>query len=201
MGRAHQRVKDDGASAYSIVRMPGFKMDLHKKQQNIIFGELTASRQKLAEENQLLRDELAEAKMIIRLLKMRLDESREAKALKASATAINSKDTTVKQGVPASYVQALEHTKAERSKKKRYLFKQKAHSRRDTFLNPRPPGAKTFHSRRSLSPQQATSTISPRSSFSPIRDQSMANEEGTSAVRDTLLEEVSSRLQKTRIHW
>ena len=160
MGRANKRVTDDGSSAYSVVRMPGFKMDLHKQQQSLIFSDLNASRQKLAEENQMLRDELAEAKMIIRLLKMKLEE-RDAKVPKA---AVDSKDTTVKHGIPANYAKAMD-----RSKKKRYLFKQKTPSRRDAFLNPKPPGTRTFNvRRRSLSPPHLAKRISPRSSFSPI---------------------------------
>lgn len=154
--------------------MPGFKMDLHKQQQSLIYSDLNAARQKLQEENQMLRDELAEAKMIIRLLKMKLEEqdAAAAKIKPPTTNAVNSKDSTVKGGVPASYAKAVD-----RSKKKRYLFKQKTPSRREAFLNPRPPGARAFAARRrSLSPQQQqqlprqqhSPQISPRSTFSPI---------------------------------
>ena len=173
MGRAKKKVTDDGSSSYSVVRMPGFKMDLHKQQQSLIYSDLNAARQKLQEENQMLRDELAEAKMIIRLLKMKLEEqdAAAAKIKPPTTNAVNSKDSTVKGGVPANYAKAVD-----RSKKKRYLFKQKTPTRREAFLNPRPPGARAFIARRrSLSPQQQqlphqqhSPQISPRSTFSPI---------------------------------
>ena len=193
MGRS-KKVNNDGSSAYSVVQMPGIQMDLHKKQQSLIFNELNASRQKLAEENQMLRDELAEAKMIIRLLKMKLDE-REAKEIKTSA--VNSKDSTVKQGIPANFMKAVE-----RSKKKRYLFKQKAPSRREAFLNPRPPGSKAFSPRRSLSPPQATRRISPRSSFSPILGNNQAQHakgESGSSFSDSQVQSVTNKLAKATL--
>lgn len=169
-------------------------MDLHKKQQSLIFNELNASRQKLEEENQMLRDELAEAKMIIRLLKMKLDE-RDAKAINTSA--VNSKDTTIKQCIPANYVKAVEN----KTKKKRYLFKQKTPSRRQAFLNPRPPGSKAFSLRRSLTPPHSRQ-ISPRSSFSPILgDDEMQPSQGVvgSSFSDSQVQHVTSKMAKASI--
>ena len=190
MGRS-KKVQDDGSSSYSVVRTPGFKMDLHKQQQDLIFGDLNASRQKLTEENQMLRDELVEAKMIIRLLKMKLDE-RENEGIKTSP--VNSRDSTVKQGIPASYIKAVE-----KSKKKRFLFKQKSISRKEAFLNPRPPGSKTFAlRRRSLSPPHNSRRISPRSSFSPIADKEEANE-NTSSCSESRIEEVVTSFEKATI--
>lgn len=196
MGRANKKVTDDGSSFYSVVCMPGFKMDLHKQQQSMIFNDLNASRQKLAEENQMLRDELAEAKMIIRLLKMKLEE-RDAKAPKA---AVDSKDSTVKQGTPVTYAKAMG-----RSIKKRYLFKQKSPSRRDAFLNPRPPGTRTFNlQRRSLSPPQLAKRISPRSSFSPIigerNDLQRIQEANESSISQSQILEVTEQMERATLH-
>ena len=47
-------------------------LQLDRTQQSMILEELTVSRQKLEEENQILRDELNEAKLVIRFLKFRL---------------------------------------------------------------------------------------------------------------------------------
>ena len=200
MGGAKKKVIDDGSSTYSVVRMPGFKMDLHKQQQSLIFSDLNASRQKLADENQMLRDELAEAKMIIRLLKMKLEE-RDGKIGAPSTTAVvNSKDTTVKQGTPANFTKVMD-----RSKKKRYLFKQKTPSRREAFLNPSPPGARAFAvRRRSLSPPHLARRISPRSSFSPILGDATCERERKQqvsgfSVNDAQIEEVAKKMTRASI--
>ena len=195
MGRANKKVTDDGATSYSVVRMPGFKMDLHKQQQSLIFSDLNAARQKLEEENQMLRDELAEAKMIIRLLKMKLEEQDAAQIKPPPTGAANSKDSTTKGGIPANYAKA-----AERSKKKRYLFKQKTPSRREAFLNPRPPGSRAFAARRrSLSPpqNQLSAQISPRSTFSPIAGDKQ--EMSASNFNLASVEEVTQKLGRATI--
>jgi len=188
MGRS-QKVSDNDSSSYSVVRAPGFKMDLHEQQQELIFRDLNASRQKLEEENQRLRDELVEAKMIIRLLKMKLDE-RENEGIAASP--VNSRDPTLKQGKAA-----------EKTKKKRFLFKQKSLSRKEAFMNPKPPGAKTFAlPRRCLSPPQLARTISPRSNFSPIADNAEAQEhknEHTSSSSESRIKEVVTSFEKATI--
>ena len=168
-------------------------MDLHKQQQSLIFDELNASRSKLAEENQMLRDELAEAKMIIRLLKMRLDESNAQQTMQT--TAVNNKETAITQG--SQYIKAVE-----RSKKKRYLFKQKTQTRREAFLNPRGPRSRPFSFRRSLSPSRSGKNgISPRSSFSPIvgiSEQEQAKVVGSS-FNDSQMEGIVGGLEKATI--
>lgn len=199
MGRS-KNAQDGGSTPYSVVRMPGFNMDLHRRQHDLIFSELNASRQKLTEENQMLRDELVEAKMIIRLLKMKLDE-RESEAVKTPP--VNTKDTTVRQDVPASYIKAME-----RNKKKGFLFKQKTLSKRNAFLNPRPPpGGKTFsfRRRRSHSPPQLpqlSGNISPRNTFSPIVDDAelrRGKNDNISSCSESRIEEVATRLEKTKL--
>jgi len=194
MGRS-SKVSNGVSSSYSVVRAPGFNMDLHKQQQDLILRDLNASRQKLAEENQQLRDELVEAKMIIRLLKMKLDE-REDQNVKTSPA--NSKNSTVKLGAPLSYSKAVEKTK-----KKRFIFKQKSLSRKEAFLNPTPPGAKTFALRqRSLSPSQLAKKMSPRNSFSPIADNTDAHtpkNESTSFSSESRIEEISTSFAKAVI--
>jgi hypothetical protein len=195
MGRS-RRGKESGAGSYSVIQMPSFKMDIHQKQQNLIFSELTAARQKLIEENQVLRDELAEAKMIIRFLKSRLDES-EARMLRAPA--VKSKDSTAKQGIQSSFMRI-----PEKPQKKRYIFKSKTSSRREAFLNPRPPGSKSFatKARRSLSPPDISKRLTPRSSFSPIRecDEAEAEKEGNhSPLSDSQIQQVTRNFKRTSL--
>jgi hypothetical protein len=192
MGRS-RRAKEQGAGSYSVIQMPSFKMDLHQKQQNLIFSELTASRQKLIEENQVLRDELTEAKMIMRFLKARLDEI-EVKKLRAPA--VNSRDSMVKQRIPSSFMRI-----PEKPQKKRYLFKSKNASRRETFLNPRPPGSKSFatKARRSLSPPDLSKRLTPRSSFSPIRECDEAEPEKDLPLSDSQIQQVTRKFKKSSL--
>lgn len=192
MGKS-QKEKDACSSMYSVVKMPGFKMDLHKQQQSLILNELTTSRQKLEEENRMLRDELAEAKMIIRLLKMKLDVLGDERAI--TTTGVLSKITKSNTAT---------------SKKKRFLFKPKIITRREAFLNPRSPGSKLFtpDSRRKCTTlPQGIGSISPRSSFSTIRDQAdspMRNRSATedlsgSAFSERELHYVTANFERTRI--
>jgi hypothetical protein len=147
-------------TTYPILRLGDFDMKPHTDQQSMILNDLTASRQKLAVENQQLRDELVEARMIIRLLKRKL-EARESEAIanvKRSTSAVTSQDTTVKAGTGTavtqqdSYFRSLDNKKTQplptmsspTSSKKRYLFKPKKVSWREAFMNPNVPGKKMF---------------------------------------------------------
>lgn len=178
-----------GPSTYSIIRAPGFKMDLHKRQQHIILSELNASREKLQQENQMLRDELAEAKMIIRLLKMRLDESKKV----TSFTPVESRDG----GVTAKLF-----TSPERTRKRRYLFKQKSAKQKDAFRNPRPPGAKTFSPQRSISPPKQKRRLSPSASFTPIRrddERNITAGKNVTQINEMMVQDVLIRMERAGI--
>jgi hypothetical protein len=48
---------------------------LHTDQQSLILGEMMTARNKLQEENQMLRDQLQDAEMMIRLLKLKLADN------------------------------------------------------------------------------------------------------------------------------
>jgi hypothetical protein len=136
-------------------------MKPHTDQQSMILNDLTASRQKLVVENQQLRDELVEARMIIRLLKRKLEAQKNAEAnnnVKRTTSAVTSQDTTVKAGTAVkqgSYFRpSLDNRTSQpslpttmsslTSSKKRYLFKPKKVSWREAFMNPNVPGKKMF---------------------------------------------------------
>jgi hypothetical protein len=53
-----------------------FSVGLHTDQQSLILGEMMTARNKLQEENQMLRDQLQDAQMMIQLLKLKLTEKK-----------------------------------------------------------------------------------------------------------------------------
>ena len=57
--------------------VPVWPVGLDRTQQDMIWQDLTIARQKLWQENQALRDELLEAKLVIRLLKLRVLQQQE----------------------------------------------------------------------------------------------------------------------------
>lgn len=147
-------------TTYPILRLGDFDMKPHTDQQSMILNDLTASRQKLVVENQQLRDELVEARMIIRLLKRKFEarENAENNNVKQTTSAVASQDTTVKAGTAVKqgscFRPSLDNKKTQpslpttmsspTSSKKRYLFKPKKVSWREAFMNPNVPGKKTF---------------------------------------------------------
>ena len=120
-------------------------MGLHTHQQNLILGDMMTTRKKLEEDNQRLRDELHDARMMIHLLKLKVKENEHVITSKASRT-VNSQDSTVEAGVPSRYLKALEWAHRKSAKKR-------APSRKDTFKNPAAQrGQKTFSVEKRLAP-------------------------------------------------
>mmetsp|Transcript_4699 Transcript_4699/g.11706 ORF Transcript_4699/g.11706 Transcript_4699/m.11706 type:complete len:210 (+) Transcript_4699:146-775(+) len=117
------------------------KMALHN--QRVMIHELSVSRSKLEEENQALRDELAEAKLVIRLLKARLDyrattptqQQEETKPQHPFAThgTVTSKQSTVKKGIRGDVFRALDKMKQGMRRDK---APRQRESRREVFKNP-----------------------------------------------------------------
>jgi hypothetical protein len=58
----------------SIGGAPSFSVGLHTDQQSLILGEMMTARNKLQQENQILRDKLQDSEMMVRLLQHKLTE-------------------------------------------------------------------------------------------------------------------------------
>ena len=118
---------------------PGFGMTLHTDQQSLILGDLITARDKLQEENQLLRDRLQDADMVIRLLHMKLEKAK-AKNKSKKQTKSSSQDSTPQSDLPARSPRAaidwISNTKHRKGK-----FKS---PKKDAFKNKVAPGKKTF---------------------------------------------------------
>lgn len=113
-----------------------FNMGLHQDQQTLILSEMMTARRKLEEENQQLRDELYDSRMMIRLLKHQVEQQK--KESKGTAT-VRSNDSTVKAGQPASYFRALEWKLYKNQEARR-----KKQSRKNIWKSIIAPGKKTF---------------------------------------------------------
>jgi hypothetical protein len=201
-------------TTYPILRLGDFDMKPHTDQQSMILNDLTASRQKLAVENQRLRDELQEARMIIRLLKRKLEarENAENNNVKRTASAVTSQDTTVKAGGKlhqGSCVHTLDSKTSHpslpgmsspTSSKKRYLFKPKKISWREAFMNPNVPGKKMF-----LVPDASSNNsnsndiVNPAVSRTPPSVDNTRKTAKTASISVSGLEELSPRSSFTPI--
>lgn len=103
------------------------EMGLHTQQQSLIFGELMSTRKKLEEENQQLRQELDDAQIMIRLLRLKLSAQKKGGSL-------TSEDTTAKA---SSRFFGGSNSDIPKERKSR--------SRKDSFKNHLAPGRKTFN--------------------------------------------------------
>jgi hypothetical protein len=122
-------------------------MGLHTDQQSLILSEMSTARTKLEEDNQRLRDELEDARMMIRYLQVKL-EYQQKSTIKVKA--VGSSDSTVKGGLPGGYWKAMDRAvKAEGSPRKGLFFNRKKHqpTKKEAFNNPAAPGRKTFRSK------------------------------------------------------
>jgi hypothetical protein len=211
-------VASGATTTYPILRLGDFDMKPHTDQQSMILNDLTASRQKLAVENQRLRDELQEARLIIRLLKRRLEakENEENNHVKRSTSAVTSQDTTVKAGgkQQGSNFPALDSTKASHtslpgmssstlSSKKRYLFKPKKVSWREAFMNPNVPGKKMFlvpeASSNNINSNYSNELVNPAVYTTPLSVENTRKTAKTASISVSGLEELSPRSSFTPI--
>lgn len=92
-------------------------LQLDRQQQSLIIQDLSASRRKLEDDNQMLRQELEDAKIMIRLLKLKID----------------------KKDHPTNRSKGLILLSS-------FVKKAKKPSSKDVFKNPMAPGRKTFQS-------------------------------------------------------
>lgn len=109
----------------SVMDLSDLRMSLHTDQQSIILNEMSTARKKLEQENQILRDELHDAQLMIRLLKQKL---KHAKSGKGGWRLFNSSIVTNRD------LKAFQKASEDRLRNKR----------RNAFDNPSAPGKKTF---------------------------------------------------------
>jgi hypothetical protein len=148
-----------GKQAYPVMQMPD--MD----QRSMILLEMSTARTKLEEDNQRLRDELEDARMMIRFLQVKLEHQQKS-TIKVKAVA--SGDSTVKGGLPGGYWKALDRAAdTGGGTRKGLFFNRKSHqpTQREAFTNPAGPGRKTF-----LSKNMKTNTITNRSNSRSRKD-------------------------------
>jgi hypothetical protein len=147
-----------GKQAYPVIQMSDFRMGPDRDQQSMILLEMSTARTKLEEDNQRLRDELEDARMMIRLLQVKLEHQQKS-TIKVKA--VGSGDSTVKGGLPGGYWKALDKAAdTGGGAKKGIFFNRKSHqlTKKEAFTNPAGPGRKTF-----LSKNIKTNTITNRS--------------------------------------
>jgi hypothetical protein len=139
--------------------MTDFRMGLHTDQQSLILSELSTARTKLEEDNQRIRDELEDARMMIRLLQMKL-EYQQKSTIKVKA--VGSSDSTVKGGLPGGYWKAMDWAaKTGGSTRKGLFFNRKKHqpTKKEAFNNPTAPGRKTFRSKSTNTKETIKETV------------------------------------------
>lgn len=114
-----------------------FGVSLHTDQQSLILGEMMNARSKLQEENQLLRDKLQDAEMMIRLLQMRLQESTGSPTAKVKSR--SSQESTLTSRRVGLTFDWNPKRKSSTNRKSNTTSRKK-----DTFKNEVVPGKKTF---------------------------------------------------------
>lgn len=136
-------------SAYSAMQLSDVRMSLHTEQQSLILSEMSIARKKLEEDNQRLRDDLEEARLLIRLLQVKLNQAEHKKQSIIRVKAVGSGDSTVKGGVPAGYWNALDKAaKGTSTRKSSFFFRNKKElTRKEAFRNPTLSGKRTFLSK------------------------------------------------------
>jgi hypothetical protein len=139
MRRKEQSIREDTPPGFPVMNMTNVSVGLHTQQQSLILNEMSASRKKLEEENQKLREDLEEARHCIQILKLKLHESK----MTVTTSSVNSKDSTVKGGLPSRHWHALDATT--QHKKSATIFGRWA-AQKNAFRNPTQPGKKTFTS-------------------------------------------------------
>jgi hypothetical protein len=157
-----------GKQAYPVMQMSDFRMGPDMDQRSMILLEMSTARTKLEEDNQRLRDELEDARMMIRFLQVKLEHQQKS-TIKVKAVA--SGDSTVKGGLPGGYWKALDKAAGTGGgTKKGLFFNRKSHqpTKKEAFMNPAGPGRKTF-----LSKSIKTNTISTNKSNSRSRKDAM----------------------------
>jgi hypothetical protein len=114
----------------SIGGTPSFSVGLHTDQQSLILGEMMTARNKLQQENQMLRDKLQDSEMLVRLLQHKLAEHN----IKFDIT----KECSIQVD---DFFPILTH-KANRKP----MEKLKSNPNKNAFRNQVAPGKKTFES-------------------------------------------------------
>jgi hypothetical protein len=134
-----------GKPSYPVIQLSDFRMGLHTDQQSLILSEMTTARRKLDEDNQRLRDELEDARMMIRWLKVKLEHQQKS-SIKVKA--VGAGDSTVKGGLPGGYWKALDRAVKPGITRRGLFFGKNKHqpTKKEAFSNPSRPGRKTFDS-------------------------------------------------------
>jgi hypothetical protein len=158
-----------------------FGMTLHTDQQSLILGEMITARDKLQEENQLLRDRLQDADMVIQLLHMKLEKAK-AKNKAASKRQIKTsfmQDPTTPRKSELSTRARIVRDWIPKTNSKTGKSKFKSSSNKDAFRNKVAPGKKTFVAPKHIfesTTSAATAKVDPKdsraerlSSASPVR--------------------------------
>lgn len=114
----------------SIAGTTSFSVGLHTDQQSLILGEMMTARNKLQQENQMLRDKLQDSEMMVRILQYKLSEHN------------IEFDLTKECGSMMDDFPVLTH-KANRKP----MEKLKLNQNKNAFRNQVAPGKKTFESR------------------------------------------------------
>lgn len=113
-------------------------MSIHTQQQTIILEELQSTRRKLEQENQRLRDELEDANLVIKVLKLRLREnvmghqnsSRRLLGLDGEDDRGDNGSPQKSESKPQFSISKIEWTRRRRSKMRQQM------SNQDAFKNP-----------------------------------------------------------------
>jgi len=134
-----------------------FGMTLHTDQQSLILGEMITARDKLQEENQLLRDRLQDADMVIQLLHMKLERARAKNRSSKKQTKISSQNTSQLRGALADWIPKTKQAKGK--------FKS---SNKDAFRNKVAPGKKTFVAPKNLFESTAATKVEAAPARTPV---------------------------------
>ena len=119
-----------GTKRASIGGAASFSVGLHTDQQSLILGEMMTARNKLQQENQMLRDKLQDSEMLVRLLQHKLTENK------------IDFDLGKEYGIIVDDFPLLTH-KANRKP----MEKVKPNLNKNAFRNQVAPGKKTFESK------------------------------------------------------
>jgi len=112
-------------------------LTLHTHQQTLILEEMMCARNKLEEENQLLRDKLQDSEMMIRLLHLKLEEVSSSSTTSSDASGEGKK---INKGNVSIAVPPSSSLMGWRQKRRSHTPSQ----RRDAFKNTMAPGKRTF---------------------------------------------------------
>jgi len=153
----------------AVMNLSDMKMSLHTDQQTLILNELATAKKKLEEENQVLRDELQDAEIVIRILKNKLHQQQQRNKHCSDGAGGGWFSAGYNNG-SSKHIGTLDYRKKDGSRL--LLFgggggggvgtSRKKTARKFAFRNPSAPGRKKFErTRRGGSSRDGSSDVTP----------------------------------------